>query len=137
MKILSCTTNSAVQRRYVIRCWVGAGLVVLLSVTAALSFKLGHLHGPLAYLVAALPALPILWVLLETGRYLAEEKDEFQRNLFVQCILGGTFGTLAATTMWAYLEDYARAPRLDLIWVYPMFWLFAAITYPVVYRRYR
>ena len=137
MNILTCGTSSVVQRRYVIRCWVSAMLVIVLSISAALAFKLGHLHGPLAYPVAALPALPILWMLVETGRYLADEKDEFQRNLYVQCLLGGTFGTLAATTMWAYLEDYARVPRLDLIWVYPMFWLFAAIAYPVVWRRYR
>lgn len=137
MGILSCSMKSAVQRRYVVRCWIGAGLVVVLSMTAALTFRVGHLQGPLGYPVAALPALPILWVLFETGRYLSEEKDEFQRNLYVQCLLGGSFGTLAAVTMWAYLEDFARAPRLDLVWVYPLFWFFAAITYPVVYRRYR
>ena len=87
--------------------------------------------------MAALPALPILWVLIETGRYLAVEKDEFQRNLLVQCLLGGIGGTLAVTTVWDYMEDFARAPRLDLVWVYPIFWLFVALTYPVVARRYR
>lgn len=132
-----CQTKSAVLRRYVIRNWIGAGLVVFWAIAAALMLKLMHLHGPLAWVVAVLPALPILWILYETGRYLAAEKDEFQRNLFVQSLLGGTFCTLAALTMWAYLEDYVGAPRLDLIWVYPLFWLFAAITYPFVYRRYR
>ena len=84
-----------------------------------------------------LPALPILWVLIETGRYIAVEKDEFQRNLPVQCLLGGIGGTLAVTTVWGYMEDFARAPRLDLVWVYPIFWLFVALTYPAVVRRYR
>jgi hypothetical protein len=116
---------------------LGAGLVIVLAVVAAAAFRLWHLKGLAAYPVAVLPALPILWVLIETGRFLAEEKDEFQRNLLVQCLLAGIGGTLAVTTVWGYMEDFARAPRLDLIWVYPIFWLFVGIAMPMVYRRYR
>jgi len=133
----NCTVKSEVQRRYIRCCWMGAGLVLLLCLVAALTFRLTHLHGPLAYLVAVLPALPIVWVIAETGRYLVGETDEFQRNLYIQCILGGTGGTLALATTWGYLEDFARVPRLDLVWIYGIFWLFAAVTYPIVNRRYR
>jgi len=132
-----CSVKNPAQRRFTVRCWLSAMLVVLLSVAAALAFKLGHLRGILAYPVAALPALPIVWVLLETGRYLAAEKDEFQRNVFVQCLLGGIGGTLAATTVWGYLEDFTHAPHLDLMWVYPIFWVFVGISAPLVMGRYR
>jgi hypothetical protein len=132
-----CSIKSPAQRRFVRVCWMSGGLVAVLAVAAAAAFRLWHLKGLLAYPVAVLPALPILWVLIETGRYLALEKDEFQRNLMVQCLLGGIGGTLAVTTVWGYMEDFARAPRLDLIWVYPIFWLFVGIAMPVVYRRYR
>jgi CDP-diglyceride synthetase len=132
-----CSIKSAAQRRFVRTCWMSGGLVAVLAVAAAAAFRLWHLKGLPAYPVAVLPALPILWVLIETGRYLAIEKDEFQRNLLVQCLLGGIGGTLAVTTVWGYMEDFARAPRLDLIWVYPIFWLFVGIAMPVVYRRYR
>ena len=132
-----CSMKDAVQRKYVYRSWIGAGLVVLLTLAAAAGFRLGHLKGPLAYVIAVLPALPILWVLFETGRYLSAEPDEFQRNLLVQSLLGGLGGTLGLTTVWGFLEDFARAPRLDLIWVYAIFWFFAALTYPIVSRRYR
>jgi hypothetical protein len=132
-----CSMKSAAQRRYVFRSWFGAALMVLLSLVAAFSFRFAHLKGPLAYTVAVLPALPILWVLFETGRYLKDETDEFQRNLLVQSFLGGVGGTLAVTTVWGYLEDFARAPRLDLIWIYAIFWFSAALTYPFVSRRYR
>jgi hypothetical protein len=132
-----CTIKNPAQNRYVVRCLVSAGLVVLLAVGAKVAFRVWHLHGVLAYPVAILPALPILWVLFATGVYLAEEKDEFERALLVQCLLGGIGGTLAATTVWGYLEDFARAPRLDLIWVYPIFWLFVGISMPVVKMRYR
>jgi hypothetical protein len=84
-----------------------------------------------------LPALPILWWLAELGRFLAAEKDEFQRNLLVQCLLAGTGGVLATTTVWGYLEDFARAPHLDLVYVCPIFWLFVLVSYPVVRLRYR
>jgi hypothetical protein len=132
-----CTTNSPEQRRWVRSCWMSAAMVVPLVVGAAAAFRFYHLHGFAAYVVAALPTLPILWVLAELGRFLAVEKDEFQRNVLVQCVLGGTGGTLATTTIWGYLEDFAHAPHLDLVYVYPIFWLFVLVSYPVVRLRYR
>ncbi len=132
-----CTFHNPAQRRFVRTCWTSGGLVTVLAVAVALLFRFLHLHGAPAYVAAVLPALPILWVLVETGRFLAVEKDEFQRNLLVQCLLGGTGGTLATTTIWGYLEDFARAPHLDLVWVYPIFWLFVCVSYPVVRLRYK
>jgi hypothetical protein len=76
-------------------------------------------------------------VIYETGHYLNDEKDEFQRNLLVQSMLGGIGGCLAVTTMSGYLTDFAHAPQMDLIWVYPIFWLFVVLSYPVVKARYR
>jgi hypothetical protein len=132
-----CTSKSPEQRRWARSCWISAGLVVLLAVGAAAAFRLYHLRGVAAYVVAVLPTLPILWALAELGRFLAVEKDEFQRNVLVQCVLGGTGGTLATTTIWGYLEDFARAPHLDLVYVLPIFWLFVLVSYPVVRLRYR
>lgn len=134
---MECLTGNLAVRRFRIRSLWSAALVILFAFIAAALFKLLHLHGVLAYAAATLPALPILWALIETGRYLAAEKDEFQRNLLVQCLLAGIGGTLAVTTTWAYLEDFARAPRLNLIYIYPIFWLFVAIAKPMVRRRYR
>jgi hypothetical protein len=111
--------------------------VVLLAAGAKLAFRMWSLEGAIAYVIAVLPALPIVWMLIATCAYLSEEKDEFLRMMLVQCLLCGIGGTLAITTVWAYLEDFVRAPRLDLIWVYPMFWVFVAISYPVVKARYR
>ncbi len=132
-----CSTKSPAVRRFARSCWMSAGLVVVLAVVAALAFRLGHLKGLLAYPVAVLPAVPILWVLFETGRYLAVEKDEFQRNLLVQCLLGGIGGTLATTTAWGYLEAFVHAPHLQSMWIYPIFWLFVGLSVPVVMLRYK
>jgi len=132
-----CTIKSPEQRRWMRSCWISSALLVLLAVGAAEAFRLWHLKGLPAYSVAALPALPILWFLVEMGRFLAVEKDEFQRSILVQCVLGGTGGVLATTTVWGYLEDFARAPHLDPIWVLPIFWLFVVASYPLVRLRYR
>ena len=133
---MNCSVKSPV-RRFVRSSWMSAVLVSLFAVVAAVAFRRWHLTGLLAYPVAVLPALPILWVLTETGRYLAAEKDEFQRNLLVECLLGGIGGTLAVTTVWGYLEDFMRAPRLDLIWIYPIFCALSGIAYGLLHLRYR
>lgn len=132
-----CSMKSLAERRYVMRMWVAAGLCVLFSLISATVFRRLHPAGAIAYLIAILPALPIIGALVGTGMYLGEEKDEFQRNLLVQALLGGTGCVLAAGTAWGYLEDFAHAPHMDLVWVYPAFWGFAGITYMVVRRRYR
>ena len=134
---MSCLFKNPAQRRYVIRMFVAAGLSVLFAVVAAVAFRYFHPTGIPAYLAAILPALPIVGAIVGTGLYLAEETDEFQRNLLVQSLLGGIGGTLAVTTTWGYLEDFAKAPRLDLILVYTLFWGLAGISYGVVWQRYR
>ena len=132
-----CSSKSPAQRRFARSCWMSAASVVVLAVVAAAAFRLWHLKGLPAYPVAVLPALPILWVLFETGRYLAAEKDEFQRNLLVQCLLGGIGGTLATTTVWGYLEAFVHVPHLPAMWIYPIFWLFVGLSMPVVILRYK
>jgi hypothetical protein len=131
-----CIGNPA-QGRYVARMMVAAGLCILFSALAALAFRFGHLTGPAAWAAATMAALPIVGALAGTGAYLNEEKDEFQRNLLIQALLFGIGATLATTTVWGYLEDFARAPHLRLIWIYPMFWIFAVASMPVIMRRYR
>ena|ERR1017187_4720865 len=114
-----------------------APLCVVFSLLAALAVRLGHVSGIPAYLLAILPALPILGAILATGIYLDEEKDEFQRNLLVQSLLGGIGATLATTNIWGNLESFARAPHLDLIWIYPLFWIFVLVSYPIIWLRYK
>ncbi len=134
---MDCSVHNQAQRQYVVRSWASAGLVPVLAVGAKMAFQLWRPEGAIAYFIAVLPALPIVWMLIATGTYLKAEKDEFLRTMLVQCLLYGVGGTLAVTTVWAYLEDFVRAPRMDLIWVYPMFWIFVGLAYPVVKARYR
>jgi hypothetical protein len=93
--------------------WVAAGLCVLFSFVAAVAFRHVHPHVVVAYVVAVLPALPIIGALMYTGVYLAEEKDEFQRNLLVHALLGGTGGILAVATAWGIW----RISRMRRTWI--------------------
>jgi hypothetical protein len=136
MMSMLCVSNPA-QGRYVGRMFWAALLCVLLSAGAKMGIRHGHVTGAPAYLLAVLPAAPILLTLLVTGAYLVEEKDEFQRNLYIQALLGGIALTLSLTTVWGNLEDFVHVPPLDLIWVYPLFWIFVLVAFPVVWLRYR
>jgi len=132
-----CTTNSPALRRWVRSCLIGSALVIVFALASAAAFRLWHLKGLPAYPVAVLPTLPFLWLLTEWGRFLAQEKDEFQRNVRIQSLLGGTGGILATTMIWGYLEDFAHAPRLDPILIFPLFVLFMAVARLLVTLRYR
>lgn len=125
------------QRRYVFRMLVSAGFSIVFSIAARLAIRFGHLPHGSAYLIALLPAFPIIGALVVTGLYLAEETDEFQRQLLIDSVLGGMAITLAGTTVWGYLEAMASVPHLDSIWIYPIFWIATGVSMPFVWMRYR
>ncbi len=129
--------KSPAQRRLVRSSLISSALIIVLALASAAAFHLWHLKGLPAYPVAVLPALPVLWLLVEWGRFLAQEKDEFQRNVLIQSMLGGIGGILATTMIWGYLEAYAHAPHLDPAWIFPLFVLFMAIARLLVTLRYR
>ena len=125
------------QRRFVIRMLWCAGGSLVFSLVAKFALRLGHLPDAAVYPIAIFPAFPIMAALVMTGLYLAEEKDEFQRQVLIEAVLGGMGITLAGTTVWGYLESMAHAPRLDAIWIYPIFWIATGVCMPFVMRRYR
>jgi hypothetical protein len=129
--------SSPAQGRYVARMFLAGVFCVILALAATLGIRHEHVTGAAAWALGVLPALPVVASLVVTGAYLAEEKDEFLRNLYVQAILAGIAATLAVVTAWGYLEDFVLAPHLRLAWVCPMFWIFVVVSFPVVRLRYR
>jgi hypothetical protein len=73
--------------------------------------------GPLAYLLAILPALPIIAIFAAIGRYLIEESDEYLRLLTVRQTLVASGFALSLATAWGFLESFDLAAHVDAYWI--------------------
>jgi nitric oxide reductase large subunit len=93
--------------------------------------------GAVAYLLAILPAIPIIGTIVIVGLYLAEEQDEFQRTLLIQSMLCALAAVMAITTVWGFLEAFTNIPHLQPYLVFPLFWFFVGVATPMLKRRYR
>jgi hypothetical protein len=64
------------------------------------------------YFWSVIPAIPIIAVIARMGRYLQEEKDEFQRMIVVRAILVGTAALLAMLVVNDFLRAFAGSHAL-------------------------
>ena len=78
--------------------------------------------GPLGWVVAILPALPIAAFFWSMGLYLVEEDDEYLRMLQVRQLLIGTGILLTAVVVWGFLEGFGLAPHL-VAWWWSILWV--------------
>ena len=77
--------------------------------------------GPLLYVLAVLPALPVggtIWVFL---RYI-DKVDEYVRAVVTKRFILATGLTLFVCTAWGFLENNAGAHEFSLYLVYPLWW---------------
>ena len=91
-------------------------LYAILLMGAVYGFKHHLLNGGLAYIVAILPALPIIGIFTAIGRYLIEEQDEYVRMLMVRQTLWAGFA-LSAATIWGFLESFGLAGHVDAYYI--------------------
>jgi hypothetical protein len=135
--VMQCCPSTKAGRRYIYR--LAPTMVVYLVFLFIAQWTFHHLHptGIVVYLLAVLPALPLVGTLAIVGLYIAEESDEFERSIIVQSILWGLGGTLAISTIWGFLEDFAKAPHISTFYVYVFFWIFMGISQPFIRMRYR
>jgi hypothetical protein len=132
-----CIPKSKAGRRYIYRLApTMATYLVFLFIT---QWVFHHLHptGLVVYLLAVLPALPLVGTLAIVGLYIAEESDDFERSVIVQSVLWGLGGALSVSTIWGFLEDFANAPHISTFNVYLFFWIFMLISQPIIRLRYR
>ena len=100
------------QRRYNRRIVALGVIYALLLFGAVASFVHHLLHGMAAYIVAVLPALPIVGMFGVIGRYLVEEQDEYVRDWFVRQALIATGFALSVATVWGFLENFGLVPHV-------------------------
>lgn len=126
----------AAGRRYTRR-FVGAMIAygLLLALVPRL---LDHAAPPAAlrYLLAVLPAIPILAVVWALGRFLIEETDEVMRACMVQQLLWASAASLSLATLWGFLEALGGAPHLPAYWMFPVFCVAMLVSTPLVRRKF-
>jgi hypothetical protein len=84
---------------------------------AVYGFKHQLVPHSVAYLVAVLPALPIIGIFGALGRYLVEEQDEYVRMLMVRQILWASGLTLSLATIWGFLDNFGLVGHADGYWL--------------------
>jgi len=92
--------------------WLSLGYAVFL-IGAVYGFKHQLVPGSLKYLVAILPALPIIGIFSAIGRYLVEEQDEYVRMLMVRQTLWASGFALSCATIWGFLESFDLVGHVD------------------------
>jgi hypothetical protein len=92
-------------------------LYALFLVAAVFAFKHQLLDAPVAYVVAILPALPIIGIFAAIGRYLLEEQDEYWRMLMVRQTLWASGFALSVATVWGFLESFELVSHPEFYWI--------------------
>jgi xanthosine utilization system XapX-like protein len=80
---------------------------------AVYGFKHHLFSGPIAYVAAVLPALPIIAIFGAMGRYLVEERDEYIRMILVRQTLWASGFALSVATVWGFLESFNLVEHVD------------------------
>jgi hypothetical protein len=104
-------TNPAIHRYYRRVILLTVIYVALLIATIYL-FLRSPPHGPIAYVAALLPAMPLSGTFLVLGRYMAEETDEYLRMLMIRQSLIATGFMLSVATAWGFLEGFGLVPHV-------------------------
>jgi len=126
---------SAATRRYLRRLWPTWLIYVVVLLGSMWLLETQAPIGLLKYAIAVAPALPLVGVIFFVGQLMYQKEDEFQRALWAEAMLWGTAITLAATTIWGFLE-IAGAPHIPLYWVFPFFTGAMLISVPFLARKY-
>ena len=132
-----CAPPTKAGRRYTLRLLPMMVLYVALLFTSQWSFHHLHPTGIVTYVLAVLPALPLVGSLALVGLYIKEETDDFERSILIQSMLWGLGAALSVSTIWGSLSDFAGAPPLSTFYIYVFFWIFMGISQPFIRQRYQ
>lgn len=94
---------------------------------AVYGFKHHLVDGVIAWVVATLPAIPIIGIFAAMGRYLIEEQDEYVRVLLVRQMLWAMGFALSCATVWGFLEGFDMVGHIDGYWVVVVWYFGQAI----------
>lgn len=116
-------TLSPALKRYNKRVIGMSLLYAVFILSAVYSFKHQLIHGFIAYVVAILPALPVIGIFGAMGRYLVEEQDEYVRMVMVRQTLWASGFALSMATIWGFLESFDLVGHIAA-WNIVVVWFF-------------
>src|ERR1700749_4813129 len=120
--MLVMNRSAPATKRYFWRLGISLALYAAVLFPVDWAIRHGQMPGGIwLYVAAAAPAIPVLGVIWAMLRFLEEEEDEFQRYLRVRAFLGATGLTLAITTVWGFLENFAAVTPMPAIYVFFIF----------------
>src|SRR5438045_2963855 len=90
---------------------------------AVYGFKHQLVPHSIAWVVAILPALPIIGIFFAIGRYLVEEQDEYVRMLMVRQTLWASGFALSVATVWGFVENFGLVGHIEAYYI-SVLWFF-------------
>lgn len=106
---LGCMSPALVQ--YNRRALIWSFTYVIALLVAVMAQDRLEPKGPLLWLIAMLPALPVFYFVHTLRSYLREEQDEYLRMNFVEQALWGLGLLLVLATFWGFLESFGVVPH--------------------------
>jgi hypothetical protein len=128
---------SPAMRRYLARFMPTMATYIVVLLTCVFAIDSWSPTGPLLWLLAVAPALPMVGIIVVMGLYLVEETDEFQRTILVQSLLWGIGITLGAASIWGFLENEHLVPHAPSFLWFPFFCGAMGLAQPFIRWRYR
>lgn len=128
--------RSAAAQRYARRIWPTMLSYVVLLTIAIRTLDSQAVGDAARYVIALLPAIPLVGLIALVAQAISTETDEFQRAIWGEAVLWGTGATMVATTVYGFLE-VAGAPHVPLYWVFPFLTGATLIAIAGLRRRYQ
>jgi hypothetical protein len=129
-----CESNSKAKKSLRWRVGISMCAYVPLLLCAGEWVKHHPPTGLALFLLAALPALPVIAMFAAVGVYFKEEQDEYERNVLIGCMLWGTGALLTVLIFSSFLKIFGWKGEMDSFVEMGVFWAFmviARITYRV------
>ncbi len=105
--------NSAAGKRYRRRVLTAMSLYIVILFSCLKLVKTVPMHGWVLYVVALLPAVPVIAVLASLGRYLQEETDEYLRMLATRSLIVASGALLGTIVVNDFLRVIAHGTALS------------------------
>lgn len=82
-----------------------------------------HVAQPLMLGMAMIASLPLLGIFASWGRYLSEERDEYQQSVMLRQTAVATNVTMGVAVVWGFLQAFGVMPLIETYWI-AVIWAF-------------